>query len=64
MQKQNFKLENNFYPSSLIDRAIEDFQGYDIVFSQWILTISDDDPQWVFDEFSNYMLALSNVVLV
>ncbi len=60
MLKQNFKLGNNIYPEDMIQEAIRAFEGYNISYSEWILSIEDENTQEVFDEFSNYCIALFN----
>lgn len=60
MQKQNFKIDKEFYPDSIISLWVEAFDGFSIKASEWNIEISSENPQEIFDEFSNYCIALSN----
>ncbi len=59
MSKKTFQINNTLYPESIIQEAIADFGDYAITFSDGVLSIDDEDPQYVFDEFMNYILSLS-----
>lgn len=59
MQKKNFNLDKNFYQESFIDQAISDFADFRINKTDLGVEITDEDPQMVFDEFSNYILSLA-----
>ena len=60
MSKKTFKLDNTLYAQTRITASIQAFSGYSIVFAQDALTIDEEEPQQIFDEFMNYVLALSN----
>lgn len=60
MPKQNFKLDNHFYTQNLLESAIRDFSDFTIKISSTGIEIEDEDPEKIFDEFSNYCIALSN----
>jgi hypothetical protein len=60
MPKQNFKLDKNFYAEELVLLAREAFSDFDITITPVGIEISEENPQSIFDEFSNYCLGLSN----
>lgn len=60
MQKKSFSLDSAFYPEDIILQTIEAFSECSIEFKEYTLWITDDHPEHIFDEFSNYCLALSN----
>lgn len=61
MWNKNFEINSNIYPKDLVVQAIDDFsQVAEITFNDQILTINDDEPQIIFNEFMNYLLALYN----
>lgn len=64
MQKKNFTLDKSFYPQTLVEEAISEFSSFDIEYTQEWVSIQDDDPQELFDEFSNYCIALYNEKLI
>ncbi|GAB0175104.1 MAG: hypothetical protein HHAS10_09830 [Candidatus Altimarinota bacterium] len=64
MQKKNFNLDKNFYPQALLEEAISEFESFDIQSIQDGISIQDEDPQGLFDEFSNYCVALYNEKLI
>lgn len=59
MSKKTFQINSTLYPESIIQEVIAVFGDYAITFSDGILSIEDEDPQYVFDEFMNYILSLS-----
>lgn len=64
MQKKSFNLESSLYSEEHIRQAITDF-GWDfsIENTKGELTITGEDDteiQMIFDEFMNYVLALSS----
>lgn len=64
MQKKSFTLENSLYNEVYISQAIADFgDNFSLSYEEEILIISWEDAQeiqMIFDEFMNYVLALSN----
>jgi hypothetical protein len=64
MPKQNFNLDKIFYTSSLVSRAKEAFADFDIEITKEGIGIDDEFPQDIFDEFSNYCIALLDEQLV
>lgn len=60
MSKKIFSLDREFYPDEIIFQAISDFEDFSIFFENDELMIDDQDPQAVFDEFSNYCIYLLN----
>ena len=61
MLKLNFEIDNNIYPIDLINQAISDFQEVsNITLNNNILTIEDENPEIIFSELINYVLALYN----
>lgn len=40
------------------------FDGYDITRTDSTLTIDDEDPKYVFNEFMNYVLSISSETIV
>ncbi len=59
MSKKTFQINSTLYPEILLQEAIDAFSDYTITYSGGILSIEDEDPQYVFDEFMNYILSLS-----
>jgi hypothetical protein len=64
MSKKNFNLDRGLYPEPIIATAIAAFTGYNIVYVDGILTIDDEDMQYVFDEFANYILSIYSETIV
>jgi hypothetical protein len=60
MPKQNFNLDKSFYPQEHMHKVLETFSDYDITYDDTVVMITDEDPQAIFDEFGNYILAFSN----
>lgn len=63
MLKKSFKIDNNLYSSDIVLEAINDFEGFSLTFTDFILDISaetDVEIQQIFGEFMNYVLALYN----
>ena len=60
MLKQNFSLDKTFYREDLVLITREVFGDFMIEVTSGGIEICDENPQSVFDEFSNYCLALSN----
>ncbi len=60
MPKKNFNLDSNLYPKPILEQWIEDFSDFSIILHEWWVEIDDENPQMVFDEFSNYCLLLIN----
>ncbi len=58
MSKKIYQVNNSLYPASYIQDTLVAFVGYEITYSHNTLTIDDEDPQYVFDEFMNYTLSL------
>lgn len=59
MSKKTFNINNQLYSESDILDAIDAFDGYVINWENEVLIIEDENPQFVFDEFMNYILSLS-----
>lgn len=59
MSKKTFNVNSILYPEIIIQEAILAFDGYDISMNSNAITIDDEDPQYIFDEFMNYSLSLS-----
>lgn len=59
MSKKTFNVNNTLYSEKNIQEAILVFVGYTISVSDGIISIDDEDPQYVFDELMNYVLSLS-----
>jgi hypothetical protein len=60
MPKKSFNLDKDFYNPTLIEEALKDFSSFSLEYRETTLTIDDEDPQLLFDEFSNYCIALYN----
>lgn len=59
MLKKTFTINKELYLDSLLLQAVSEFEGFDISYSWGEITIIDDNPQYVFDEFINYVLSIS-----
>ena len=59
MSKKTFHVNNTLYPEDVIQDAIIAFSDYSITSIDGAIIIEDEDPQYVFDEFMNYILSLS-----
>jgi hypothetical protein len=59
MSKKIFNVNSDIYSSDAILQAIEAFEGYTISYDKNQITIDDEDVQFVFDEFMNYIISLS-----
>ncbi len=59
MLKKTFNINKDIYPENLILEAINAFSGYNISYSNAIISIEEEDPQYIFDEFMNYVLSIS-----
>ena len=59
MLKKTFNINKDIYPENLILEAINAFSGYNISYSNAIISIEEEDPQYIFDEFMNYALSIS-----
>ncbi len=63
MQKRTFKIDNSIYPKDKILEVIPFFEGYTITYNDATgleISSNSEDPQAVFDEFMNYLLAYLN----
>ncbi len=62
MSKKSFKIDNSIYSLDCIIEAIDDFSSVaNITYFDSILSIeSEDSHEEIFQEFMNYVLALSN----
>ncbi len=60
MSKKIFSLDKEFYSDEVVNQAISAFEDFVIFFENGVLIIDDQDPQAVFDEFSNYCIYLLN----
>ena len=63
MQKRTFKIDNSIYPKDKILEVIPFFEGYTITCNDATgleISSNSEDPQAVFDEFMNYLLAYLN----
>ena len=60
MQKQNFILDKKFYSDDSVMQSKEAFSDFTIIITSDGVEITDDNPQYVFDEFSNYCIIISN----
>ncbi len=59
MSKKTFNVNSSLYPQSFLKEAIVIFSGFQIILNGGSITIEDEDPQYIFDEFMNYSLSLS-----
>jgi hypothetical protein len=64
MSKKTFNLDRDLYPESIIAATITAFTGYNIIYADGSLTIDEEDPQYVFDEFANYILSIYSETIV
>ncbi len=64
MSKKTFNVNSTLYPEIIIQEAILAFVGYTISTSDSVITIDDEDPQYVFDELMNYILSISSETIV
>ena len=64
MQRKSFNLDKLFYSESIVSQAKDAFNDFDIDIVEWVIFITDDDPQIVFDEFSNYCISIFNEQIV
>lgn len=63
MLKRTFKIDNSLYPEDKVNEVISHFEGYNIHYPvSWELEIvsEKENPQEIFDEFMNYLLAYLN----
>lgn len=62
MLKETFKIDRALYPPQIIEDTLSIFSdfliSYDAELSEII--VESDDPQLLFDEFANYLLAQIN----
>ncbi len=58
MPKKTFNIDSTLYPLDFLNQAKKSFEGYDIVVTARWVTIDDDNPVYIFDEFMNYTLSL------
>ncbi|NRH20996.1 hypothetical protein HOO68_03050 [Candidatus Gracilibacteria bacterium] len=59
MSKKTFNINKDIYPENIIQEAILTFVGYNIIYSDSVISIEEDDSQYIFDELMNYMLSIS-----
>ena len=59
MLKKTFNINKDIYPENLILEAINAFSGYNISYSNAIISIEEEDPQYIVDEFMNHALSIS-----
>ena len=59
MSKKTFNINKDIYPENIIQEAILAFVGYNIIYSDSVISIEEDDSQYIFDELMNYMLSIS-----
>lgn len=59
MLKKTFNIDKDIYPEKIILEAINAFNGYNISYSNTIISIEEEDSQYIFDEFMNYVLSIS-----
>lgn len=59
MSKKAFNINSEIYSKDSIIEAISSFTGYNISYDNEIISIDDEDPQYVFDELMNYSLSIS-----
>jgi hypothetical protein len=64
MSKKTFNLNKQLYSADIIAEAIAAFDGYAIAYADGVLTIDEEDPQYVFDEFANYILSIYSETIV
>lgn len=60
MQKKSFSLDSAFYKKDILIKAQADFKDFSIELKDGTITTEDENPELIFDEFCNYILALSN----
>ena len=63
MQKRTFKIDNSIYQKDKILEVIPFFEGYTLAYNDATgleISSNSEDPQAVFDEFMNYLLAYLN----
>lgn len=59
MPSKIFKIDSSLYSPEYITDAIGSFEGYVIKFSENIISIDDENPQYIFDELMNHVLSLT-----
>ncbi len=63
MSKKTFNINNSIYSLELLLQTQEYFEGYDITIDRNTLSIDDENPQFVFDEFMNCALSIYSEII-
>lgn len=58
MSKKTFNINNSIYSFDILVQAKQYFEGFEITIDGNSVSITDDDPQFVFDEFMNCALSI------
>jgi hypothetical protein len=58
MSKKTFQIDDSLYTAELVHDAILAFDWFNIILEGNIITVEDENPDFVFDELMNYTLSL------